>query len=205
MECSTLDGKSMENVEKHPLEPFLPKNAKILMLGSFPPPQNRWCMHFYYPNFINDMWRILGKVFFDDRNAFVFQEKKTFNQEKIVDFLQNVGIGIYDTATEVRRLKGNASDAFLEVVKPTDVKELLKKIPLCKAVVTTGTLATKTLCEMFGAKEPPVGGRSPFRLESRELFLYRTPSSSRAYPLAFDKKVEAYRQMFLELGMVRFR
>ena len=191
----------MEDVEKHPLEPFLPKNAKLLMLGSFPPPQKRWCMHFYYPNFINDMWRILGKVFFDDRDYFVLKTEKSFDKEKIIDFLNAVGIGIYDTATEVRRLKGNASDAFLEVVKPTDVKGMLKKLPQCKAVVTTGTLATKILCEMLGAEEPAVGGRSPFRLGTRELFLYRTPSSSRAYPLAFEKKVEAYRKMFFEIGM----
>ena len=26
------------NIEQHPLEPFLPGNAKLLMLGSFPPP-----------------------------------------------------------------------------------------------------------------------------------------------------------------------
>ena len=158
-------------------------------------------MHFYYPNFINDMWRILGKVFFDDRDYFVLKAEKSFDKEKIIDFLNTVGIGIYDTATEVRRLKGNASDAFLEVVKPTDVKGMLKKLPQCKAVVTTGTLATKTLCEMLGAEEPAVGGRSPFRLGTRELFLYRTPSSSRAYPLAFEKKVEAYRKMFFEIGM----
>ena len=28
------------------------------------------------------------------------------------------------------------------------------------------------------------------------LILYRLPSSSRAYPLSFDKKVEAYRRFF---------
>lgn len=51
------------NVEQHPLKPFLPANARLLMLGSFPPQQKRWCMDFYYPNFINDMWRIVGQVF----------------------------------------------------------------------------------------------------------------------------------------------
>ena len=51
----------MNNIsERHPLEPFLPKNAKILMLGSFPPPKARWSMEFFYPNWINDMWRIFG-------------------------------------------------------------------------------------------------------------------------------------------------
>ena len=34
------------------------------------------------------------------------------------------------------------------------------------------------------------------------LEMYRLPSSSRAYPLAFDKKVEAYRAMFQRYGMV---
>lgn len=39
--------------EIHPLEPFLPHNARILMLGSFPPPKARWSMDFFYPNWIN--------------------------------------------------------------------------------------------------------------------------------------------------------
>ena len=45
-------------LEQHPLEPFLPENAWLLMLGSFPPSKKRWSMDFFYPNFINDMWRI---------------------------------------------------------------------------------------------------------------------------------------------------
>ncbi|MGQ2387720.1 uracil-DNA glycosylase family protein, partial (plasmid) [Acinetobacter ursingii] len=42
-------------IESHPLQPFLPSNAKLLMLGSFPPPKERWKMDFYYPNYQNDM------------------------------------------------------------------------------------------------------------------------------------------------------
>ncbi|EPQ1350886.1 uracil-DNA glycosylase family protein, partial [Acinetobacter baumannii] len=50
-------------IETHPLQPFLPENARLLMLGSFPPPRNKWKMDFYYPNFQNDMWRIFGLIF----------------------------------------------------------------------------------------------------------------------------------------------
>ena len=46
------------DIEAHPFEPFLPQGARILMLGTFPPSEKRWSMKFYYPNFINDMWRI---------------------------------------------------------------------------------------------------------------------------------------------------
>ena len=115
--------------ERYPLEPFLPENAKVLFLGSFPPPRQRWCMDFYYPNFQNDHWRIEGAVWFNDRNYFVDVERKCFDKEKIVCFLNEKGIALYDTAQVVRRLKGNASDAFLEIVEPTDLKALLRRIP----------------------------------------------------------------------------
>ena len=41
--------KSLLNIEEHPLEPFLPANAKLLMLGSFPPQKKRWSMEFFIP------------------------------------------------------------------------------------------------------------------------------------------------------------
>ncbi len=190
------------NVEQHPLKPFLPANARLLMLGSFPPQQKRWCMDFYYPNFINDMWRIVGQVFFGDRNHFVDVAAKRFRKEMIVDFLNERGIALYDTATSIRRLQDNASDKYLEVVEPTDVRGLLRQIPHCRAIVTTGQKATDTLCETFGVQAPTVGSYSPFQLEERPMRLYRMPSSSRAYPLSLEKKAVFYAAMFADLGMV---
>ncbi|MEG2070186.1 MAG: uracil-DNA glycosylase family protein, partial [Bacteroidales bacterium] len=41
----------MQNpIEFHPLEPFLPPHAQLLLLGSFPPKPERWSMSFFYPN-----------------------------------------------------------------------------------------------------------------------------------------------------------
>lgn len=57
------------------------------MLGSFPPGEKRWTMHFYYPNFTNDMWRIFGICFFQDKMRFVSQEHKTFFLDDIKAFL----------------------------------------------------------------------------------------------------------------------
>ena len=160
-------------------------------------------MDFYYPNFNNDMWRILGAVFYGERDYFVRKTERRFDRERIIDFLSLAGIGIYDAAESVNRLKGNASDAFLEVILPTDLEKLLAKVPDCLVVVTTGTLATKTVAETFRVETPPVGGKVAIALGTRNLVLYRAPSSSRAYPLAFERKVEAYRKMFLDLNMLR--
>ena len=188
-------------VERHPLEPFLPENGRVLMLGSFPPQRKRWCVEFYYPNFTNDMWRVMGLVFYGDALRFVDVERKTYRLEDIVAFLKEKGIGIFDTASAVRRLKDNASDKDLEVVTPTDIEALLRRMPLCRTIVTTGQKATETICQRYDITMPKVGSFSAFELHGEQFRLYRMPSTSRAYPLALAKKAEAYKQMFsLEIG-----
>ena len=189
-------------IEKHPLEPFLPAKAKLLMLGSFPPQKKRWSMDFYYPNLNNDMWRIFGILFFDDKDYFLNETRKAFCRERIIDFLNEKGIALFDTASSIRRLQDNASDKFLEVVKATDVTALLRQLPECKAIVTTGQKATDTLRQQFNVEEPKVGDYSEFIFEGRAMRLYRMPSSSRAYPLALDKKATAYRIMYQDLQIL---
>lgn len=181
--------------ECHPLEPFLPAKARLLMLGSFPPPRKRWSIDFFYPNMQNDMWRIFGLVFFNDSDHFIVKGERRFDKAALVDFLTDLGVALYDTARCVRRLQANASDRFLMIVKPTDVDELLRSLPHCRAIATTGQKATDTLCVHFNVACPPVGGSISFTFEGRELRLYRMPSSSRAYPLALEKKAEVYRRM----------
>ena len=188
--------RSKDGVEYHPLRPFLPENAKVLFLGSFPPQRKRWCMDFYYPNFINDHWRIEGQIFFGDKNHFVNLEAKRFKIDEIVTFCQEKGLAFFDTSTAIRRLQDNASDKFLEVVEPTDIPSLLQQLPHCKAIVTTGEKATETICASLGIPEIPKVNTSVLIPHPSSISLWRLPSSSRAYPLAFDKKVEAYRQMF---------
>lgn len=189
-------------IENHPLEPFLPANARLLMLGSFPPQKKRWSMDFYYPNLNNDMWRIVGLLFFNNKDYFLNETRKAFCRERIINFLNDKGIALFDTASAIRRLQDNASDKFLEVVQSTDISRLLGHLPECKAIVTTGQKATDTLRAQFEVEEPKVGDFSEFVFDGRPMRLYRMPSSSRAYPLALDKKAAAYRTMYQDLQML---
>ena len=194
--------RSKDGVEYHPLRPFLPTNAKVLFLGSFPPQRKRWCMDFYYPNFLNDHWRIEGQIFYDDKNHFVDLEYKRFKMDEIISFCQEKGLAFFDTATAIRRLQDNASDKFLEVVEPTDIRTLIAQLPHLRAIITTGEKAAETICASLDIPTiPKVNGfvEVPSLTANVPLLLYRLPSSSRAYPLSFDKKVEAYRQILLPL------
>lgn len=192
----------MKNIEYHPFNPFLPIDSQILIQGSFPPKRDRWSMEFYYPNYQNDMWRILGLIFFDDKDYFVIEDKKTFNLTKLKEFLAQKGIALSDTAHAVVRHKDNASDKFLEVIETVDEKEILRQIKLCKAVVTTGEKATETLSDILQVQAPKIGNFSDFTFDDRAMRFYRMPSSSRAYPKSLKAKSEVYKEMFAQLGML---
>ena len=188
--------------ELHPLEPFLPPHARLLMLGSFPPQRHRWSMEFFYPNLQNDMWRIVGYLATGDKTHFLAPDAKRFDRERIETFCRERGLAIYDTAVEVIRLKDNASDSLLQVVQPVDLAALLARIPECRAIVTTGQKATDTLQAITGCNEPPIGGYAEFRFADRQLRLWRMPSSSRAYPRPVEWKAEFYRKVFADCGII---
>ena len=190
------------DTEHHPLTPFIPNGARVLMLGSFPPGRERWSMDFFYPNWINDMWRIIGLIFYGDKHHFEITGERRFDREKIMTFCATNGIALYDAAVEVRRLKANASDKFLEVVTHTDITRLIDYIPECRAIITTGQKAAEIVAEQFGCSIPSVGTHVSLRTDNRCLDFWRLPSTSRAYPLSLEKKAEAYRKMWQHEGIL---
>ncbi len=192
----------MPDVERHPLQPFLPPNARLLMLGSFPPPRKRWCMDFFYPNRSNMMWEIFGLVFYGDSQRLVDAPIKTFRLEDIKTLLTERGIAIFDTACAVRRLSGNASDKDLEIVEKTDIPTLLAQIPLCHDIVCTGQKSFSVLTEDYGVPVPEMGTYNDFTLAGRPMRLWRMPSSSRAYPMKLEEKAAYYREMMKNIGLL---
>lgn len=199
----------MENQPKeaHPLEPFLPRNARLLMCGTFPPKQNRWSMNFYYPNFINDMWRIFGLIYFGDKDALVDAANKTFRVEEIKSLLEKWGIALSDTGKEVVRTKDNASDKWLQIERPIDLAATLAEIPECVAVATTGEKAAGVIADLTNTDVPKVGEWRKCGItlpdgSVREFRHWRMPSTSRAYPMKLENKAEFYRKMLEETSLL---
>ena len=193
----------MTEIERHPLQPFLPPNARLLMLGSFPPPKRRWAMDFFYPNFSNQMWQIFGSVFYGDANRLIDKDTHTFKQSDIQALLEERGIAIYDTACAVRRLSGNASDKDLEIVEKTDIPALLSQIPLCHDIVCTGQKSFSVLTEDYGVPMPKMGSYNEFTLAGREMHLWRMPSSYRAYPMKLEENAQYSREMMQRICLTR--
>lgn len=197
-----IDPLQQPQVERHPWPPFIPPGARVLMLGTFPPKPHRWSMAFYYPNKINDMWRIMGLVFHGDRDRFWLEAEQRFDREAIERFLTERGIALWDTAMAVRRLKDNASDKYLEIVEPIHLRELLDAHPTIEAVVTTGEKATAVVAQLTGCPLPPTGGSNHCVLGTHRFTHHRMPSTSRAYPLPLLRKADAYRALFTSLHLL---
>lgn len=185
--------------ESHPFDPFIPDGAKILIMGTFPPQQKRWDMNFYYPNRTNDFWKIMGLIFLNNPSALYDPVTKHYRLPEIIDLLKERHIALSDTGAKVKRLAGNASDKFLEIVQPVDLDRLLNRIPECIAIATTGEKAASVLAELTGTEPPKIGCKVP---GPRGTSIWRMPSTSRAYPLALDKKAEYYQLMFHDIGLI---
>ena len=158
-------------------------------------------MPFFYPNPQNDMWRIMGQVFFGDKLHLCTPDKR-FKYEETVAFCEKQGIAIFDTAQAVRRLQGNASDEHLQIVKQTDIAALLQQLPQCHDICCTGGKAAETLAERLHTNTPKVGEYIETTFADRHIRFWRMPSTSRAYPLSLDKKASAYQNMFAEVGLL---
>ena len=183
-------------IERHPWPPFIPAGARYLFLGTFPPQEHRWSMPFFYPNRTNDFWRIMSLIFLDNRDALWDAEQGRFNLDDIKSLLNREHIALRDTGMAVRRLKGNASDKFLEIVEPIDLATLLDENPTISHIITTGEKATGVIAVQAGVEMPSIGAPVACRVGCHAITLWRMPSSSRAYPLSLDKKAEAYKKIF---------
>lgn len=186
-------------IETHPFPPFLPHGAKVLIMGTFPPKPVRWSMDFYYPNKTNDFWKVMGIIFYGDATRFRDPATGGFRRDEIERFLTDKGIALHDTGREVRRLRDNASDKYLEIVTPVPLAGLLAEIPMCHTIATTGEKAAGIIATLTGTEVPAMGKSV---VSGDGLTIWRMPSTSRAYPLAPEKKAEYYATLFRSVGIL---
>ncbi|MDE6334584.1 MAG: uracil-DNA glycosylase family protein, partial [Muribaculaceae bacterium] len=157
----------------------------------------------YYPNPTNDFWRIMGLLFEGDPLALYIPAEKRFDLERIRDLTIRHGIAMSDTVKKARRLRGNASDKYLDVVEGNDPSILLASIPACTDLATTGEKAAAVIAALTGTEAPAMGRFTMWKLcESRSVRIWRLPSTSRAYPLSLEKKSGYYRDMLVTAGVL---
>ncbi len=190
-------------IESHPWPPFVPDGARIMILGTFPPGSHRWSMDFYYPNRTNDFWRICGLLFMGNPDALYIKGERRFDKAAIRELMTERRIALGDTARKVRRLKGNASDKFLEILTPIPLADVLDMMPDCHTLATTGEKAASVIADISGTSVPKMGEMVQVEnFAGRNLDIWRMPSTSRAFPMRLEQKAEYYKRLFCSAGVL---
>ncbi len=127
-------------LHKHPYQPFIPKDATKLIVGTLPPP--RFSMNalvegdidFCYGSKNGQLWKIIDRIF--NLQLDYKTSEKAIKQRK--DFLIEQAIGICDIVESCNREKIDASDLGMQNVKLRNLIDYLKKHPTVTTLLFTG-------------------------------------------------------------------
>lgn len=199
--------KSMENEKVksiHPYEPFIPKGATKLIIGTMPP--RRFCIPggklyendvlFYYGSKDNNFWNIVSNVFgaqisFDN-------SKESIDQRKAL--LEEHGIGITDIVNSCYHVDGHSTDDKLANETFKDVMSLLKNNPDIEQLIYTGTNVISYMNKAVGGWHSWCGKGRWFgkkTINGREYIVKRIKSPSPRAGWKHEELCENYKNTFL--------
>jgi len=140
----------------HPYQPFIPKDAKKLIIGTIPP--SRFCkepqqlleedVNFYYGSRDNYFWQIIGEIF--NKEFLYNNSQNAVDQRK--EFLTQISAGITDTINECIHLDNSASDNKLKIIRYNlDLVRLLEENPQITTLIYTSDFVKKLTYPIFKA------------------------------------------------------
>jgi hypoxanthine-DNA glycosylase len=150
---------------KRSFPPVADAATRVLVLGSLPGEESL-ARRQYYANPRNQFWRLIGGVIGKDLAALAYEAR--------LAALLEAGIGLWDTVGSATR-RGSL-DSSIRDHRPNDLAALVQSLPELRAVGFNGGRSASI-------GRPMLAGRDG-------LALLPLPSSSPAYTLAFEAKLE---------------
>jgi len=121
-------------LEIHPFEPFIPQEATMLVLGTFPPIERCRDFKFYYPNNVgNRFWVIIEYVF---NHKFQYWKENLAVEERKA-LLDKKHIAITDMVDKCVRSESNSSDKNLCEIEFRNICKLLRSRPKIRKIILT--------------------------------------------------------------------
>lgn len=163
----------MDTIETHPHKVFVPPNAKVIIIGSFPgrghsaESENEW----FYESKRNQFWKIISAVYQTELKD-VTQKKKLFREK---------GIAIGDLFYKVKRTKDNNSDSSLDVIEYNNMAlSKIFKSNHFRSIFFTSKFIEKEFKKLFPAMKNIASLPSP---------------SPRVATISIDEKIKSYKMV----------
>ncbi|KMN31727.1 2-hydroxyacid dehydrogenase [Chromobacterium sp. LK1] len=148
--------------------PVARADARVLVLGSLPGDASLQAGQ-YYAHPRNQFWPLLQAITGRPLVELAYAER--------LDALQGAGVALWDVIASARR-RGSL-DTSIRDQRANDLRELAQSLPRLRAVAFNGATAA----------------RAAGQLDGLGLDILALPSSSPAHTLAFDRKLEVWRQL----------
>lgn len=156
-----------ESMVKASFPPVVDEHTRVLVLGSLPGEQSL-ARGRYYANPRNQFWRLIGTVMETDLVPLSYEER--------LGALLGAGVGLWDSVGSAQR-RGSL-DAAIREHRANDLAALAASLPSLRAVGFNGGTSAR-----IGMKQ----------LEGRpDLMLLPLPSSSPAFTMSFEAKLERW-------------
>lgn len=157
-------------------EPIISKSCKVLLLGTMPGAESLRKQQYYgYKH--NAFWRIIYAL---------FSREPDEEYEKRKSFLLDHDIAVWDVLMACER--ESSSDSDIKHPVPNDFKSLYIEYPNISTICFNGGTASR-LYKRFVNKKGEIDTSHTF---------YSLPSTSPAYTITFEKKLEQW-QLLLKL------
>jgi hypoxanthine-DNA glycosylase len=152
---------------KRSFPPVADDRTRVLVLGSLPGEQSL-AQQRYYAHPQNQFWRLIGAVIDRDLAALPYQQR--------LEALLEAQVGLWDTVGSATR--AGSLDSAIKLHEANALPELIARLPALRAV------------GFNGGKSASIG--TPLLSHRSDLALLPLPSSSPAYTLPFDAKLERW-------------
>ena len=155
---------------QHCFPPVTRADTRLILLGSLPGAMSL-AERRYYANPRNQFWRLAGAAVERDLEALAYEER--------LEALLDAGIGLWDTVAAASR--EGSLDQAIRLHEASDLAGLAATLPELRAV------------GFNGGKSAAIG--RPQLASRPDLALVDLPSSSPAFTLAFEAKLERWLEL----------
>jgi len=155
---------------QHCFPPVTDANTRLLLLGSLPGAMSLAAER-YYANPRNQFWKLVGGVIGRDLVALPYEDR--------LAALRAAGIGLWDTVAAAER--PGSLDADIRLHQASDLAGLVASLPALKAIGFNGGTSAKIGRRQLGPRP--------------DLALIDLPSSSPAFTLAFEEKLDRWKTL----------
>lgn len=110
-----------------PVKPFIEKGQTQLIVGTFTPHKKFWNFNFFYPDYKNRLWNVLGKVAFGDNYQLDYTLDSLKAVEERKNILRKLNAGMVNIIESCTRKNNSSLDNNLQDITLYNIIEVIVK------------------------------------------------------------------------------